>query len=149
MNTFAKPRFRLGSIGIVVLLLGLLTLWMASGMIGGHEPDADAAVTPAAAAAAPKAAFTVQARRQTAEAVQRLIQANGDTRPDQVVNIASQVEGQVTDVGPRKGARVREGQLLVSVDVRDLDAQKTEARALVRTRELDTPRRRSCARLAM
>lgn len=135
MNT-AKPRFTLSSIGIVIIILGGLTLWMASGFFGGHESEAEGAEAAAAATAAPQV-FTVQARRQSAERIERLVLANGDTRPDQIVNIASQVEGQVMEVGPRKGARVAQGTLLLRIDTRDLDAQKAQAAAQVRTRELE------------
>jgi len=137
MNLQDPPRrgFRLGSLGLVALILGALVLWMASGMLHDGGAKTEEIKTEATAA---KPAFTVQARVQTAEKVQRLIQANGDTRPDQIINIASQVEGQVMEVGPRKGARMAEGELLMRIDARDLDAQLAEAQAMVRTRELET-----------
>lgn len=128
---------RLGSLGLVAVILGALALWMASGIFT-HGGDSEAAESAAAEAAAQKKPlFTVQARKQSAEQVQRLVQANGDTRPDQIINIASQVEGQVMEVGPRKGARVAEGTLLARIDARDLDSKQTESRAMVRTRELE------------
>ena len=133
-----QQKFRLGSIGIVVLILGALALWMFSGLLS-HKggPDTADAAQKAAVIAAAKPAFTVQARVQGAEKVRRLVQANGDTRPDQIIDIASQVEGQVMEVGPRKGARVKAGELLVRIDTRDLEAQKAEAQAMTRTRELE------------
>jgi membrane fusion protein, multidrug efflux system len=142
-SSVRMPRLRLGSVGIVVLVLGALALWMLSGMLGEDQPaDAAAATTPAAglATGGPSAArpvFTVQAREQTAETVSRVVEANGDTQPDQVVNIASQVEGQVIEVGPRKGARVAAGALLARIDPRDNEAMRVGAEATVRQRELE------------
>lgn len=136
MNT-QQPRFRIGSLGIVAIIVVVLALWMLTGLFSHKAGPDEAAAAEQPAAAAPAQAFTVQVRTQSAEKIERLIQINGDTRPDKVVNIASQVEGQVVAVGPNKGARVAEHATLVQIDTRDLDAQFTEAKAMVRTRELE------------
>lgn len=131
-----KSKFTLGSWTIVALIIGALTVWMLSGVLGGgHHGEVEASAAPAGATGKPQ--FTVQVRSQTAEKIQRLVQVNGETRPDKVINIASQVEGQVIEVGPRKGARVAEGALLARVDTRDFESQKTKATAVVHTRTLE------------
>ncbi len=132
MNDFLSPRKRLGSWGLVGVILAAVVVWMATGMFG----DEHASATEAPAVVAPKS-FTVSVRRQDAEPVERRVQINGDTLPDQVVNIASQVEGQVIEVGPRKGARVAQGELLARVDARDAQQQVARATAQLRTRELE------------
>lgn len=127
-----SPR-SLGSWGIVGILLAAVVAWMATGMFAGDR-HAQAVEQPTAA---PDARFTVSGREQSAESVERRVQLNGDTLPDQIVNIASQVEGQVIAVGPRKGARLRQGDLLARIDPRDAEAQRTRSRAQLRTRELE------------
>lgn len=126
-----KASPRLGSWGIVGILLAVVAAWMATGMFGDHKAGATAEPLPDAAHR-----FSVSAREQDAEAVERRVQFNGDTLPDQTVNIASQVEGQVIAVGPRKGARVTTGELLVRVDPRDAQQQLARTRAQLTTREL-------------
>lgn len=133
MNASRVSRKRLGSWGIVGIILAAVVAWMATGMFGG-ERHAQAVEQPAAV---PVAQFTVSAREQDAETVERRVQLNGDTLPDQIVTIASQVEGQVIAVGPRKGARLVKGELLARIDPRDAQQQKTRASAQLRTRELE------------
>jgi multidrug efflux system membrane fusion protein len=133
MNDLPSSRKRLGSWGLVGVILAAVVVWMATGMFGGDE-HASATEAPVKAAAKQ---FTVGVRKQVAEAVERRVQINGDTLPDQVINIASQVEGQVVEVGPRKGARVAKGDLLVRVDARDAQAQLARATAQLRTRDLE------------
>lgn len=135
-----KTSFRLGSWSLVAIILGALGLWMASGMLqGDHSASGATEAEPAPLGAEKSAApaFTVQVREQDAEVVQRIVLANGDTQPDKVINLASQVEGQIVEVGPRKGARVARGALLARVDVRDLESQMIKASAMRHTRELE------------
>jgi multidrug efflux system membrane fusion protein len=125
---------RLGSWGIVGLVLAAFVAWMLTGLLGGGE-HAEAVEHPAAAPARP--AFTVGAREQRAQDMRREVVINGDTQPDQVVDIAAQFEGQIIAVGPRKGARVQEGEVLARIHPRELEQQKARADAQVRTRTLE------------
>lgn len=126
--------------GIAGLIIGAVMLWMLSGIFGnkhGAAPANTEAVAAELAVAAPKEHFKVAAHEQSAENIQREVVINGDTGPDQVINIASQVEGQVVAIGARKGARVKQGELLARIDPRDLEQQKQKAAAVMHQRELE------------
>lgn len=120
--------------GIAAAIILALVVWMLTGLFSGkHETANDAA----SAADKPAGRFKVSVRTQHAEKVQREVVINGDTQPDQVVNIASQVEGQVVTIGARKGARVRQGELLARIDPRDTAQHQARADAVLHQRELE------------
>lgn len=129
--TFFRSLPRLGSWGWVGLIAIALVVWMASGDGTGpafHE-TAPAPVAPAR--------ITVTVREHTAETVAREVTFNGESRPDLTVKIGALAEGVVVAVGPRKGARVSEGEVLVRVHPRELEQQKIRAEAALKARELD------------
>jgi multidrug efflux system membrane fusion protein len=120
--------------GIAAAILAILAIWMISGLFGGtHKADAGNGT----AAEKSGARFKVSVRKQDAEQVQREVLINGDTSPDQTINIASQVEGQVIAIGARKGARVRQGDLLARIDPRDSEQNRARAAAVLHQRELE------------
>lgn len=123
---------RTWSIAAAIILA--LVIWMLTGLFGGKQENA--AATPAEAKPA-ETHFKVSVRSQHAEKVQREVVLNGDTQPDQIINIASQVEGQVVAIGARKGAHVEQGALLARVDPRDAAQGKARADAVLRQRELE------------
>lgn len=120
--------------GIAAAIIGILVIWMVSGLFGkSHNAEAE---TQAGAEKA-HARFKVSVKTQNAEAVEREVLINGDTTPDQVVVIASQIEGQVIAIGARKGARVNQGALLARVDPRDSQQRQARAVAVLKQRELE------------
>lgn len=120
--------------GIAAAILGILVIWMITGLFGGHDKSGSEAK---AAVGKPQQRFKVSVRNQVAETVEREVQINGDTAPDQIVVIASQIEGQVIAIGARKGARVKQGALLARIDPRDSEARKATATAVLKQRELE------------
>ena len=122
---------RLGSWGVVGLIAVALVAWMLTG--DGTGPDFDATATPPA----PASRVTVTVRENVAETVAREITFNGESQPDLTVKIGALAEGVVIAVGPRKGARVTEGELLARVHPRELEQQKIRAAAALKARELD------------
>ncbi|PTU33068.1 efflux RND transporter periplasmic adaptor subunit [Stenotrophobium rhamnosiphilum] len=120
---------------IAAAIIGVLVIWMISGLIFGSSHKSEDQNKPVAEKALKR--FKVSVRSQNAETVQREVTLNGDTTPDQIVVIASQIEGQVTAIGARKGARVNQGALLARVDPRDSEQRKTRAVAIFKQRELE------------
>lgn len=120
--------------GIAAAIIGILVIWMVSGLFGRSHPSETQNKT-ATEKAHPR--FKVSVRQQNAETVQREVTLNGDTTPDQIVVIASQIEGQVIVIGARKGARVNQGALLARVDPRDSEQHKARAAAVLKQRELE------------
>lgn len=119
--------------GISAAIIGILAIWMITGLLGrSHKNEAENK-------SAEKAheRFKVSVRKQDAETVEREVTLNGDTTPDQIVVIASQIEGQVIAIGARKGARVGQGALLARVDPRDSEQHKARAIAVLKQRELE------------
>lgn len=128
---FSRLLSRLGSWGLVGLIAVALIVWMLSG--DGTGPDFHAAPTPSTHSKR----VTVTVREHAAETVAREITFNGESRPDLTVKIGALAEGVVVAVGPRKGARVAEGDLLARVHPRELEQQKIRAEAALKARELD------------
>lgn len=129
--TSARSFPRLGSWGLVALIAVASVAWMMSGDGTGpvfHEP---------APAPTGPARVTVTVREHKAEPVAREITFNGESRPDLTVKIGALAEGVVVAVGPRKGARVNEGDVLVRVHPRELEQQKIRAEAALKARTLD------------
>ena len=122
-----------GSWGLVSLIAAALLLWMITGAIFGKKPEA----ANEAATGKTIEKFHVMVREQAAETIRREVSINGNTQPDQIVNLSAQVDGQVTEVGARKGTRVKQGDLIVRVDSRDLAQHRAREAATLRQRELE------------
>jgi len=115
----------------IVLLIGL---WLLTGA-GGEEEG-----TPIMAAAEESAGggeFSVRTRSQIAEEVVRTISVNGKTAPARSIEIKSETQGRVTEVGVERGERVSEGGIIVRLDERDRAARLEQARASVRQRQAE------------
>jgi membrane fusion protein, multidrug efflux system len=121
---------------IAVALLAAIAAWMASGL----NKEADPASVSAGArevsadAAGPQ---RVQARLQAAEPVTRTLTVYGRTAPARVVELKTETSGRVVAIGAARGARVAAGGLLLTLDDRDRAARLSEARAVVRQRDLE------------
>lgn len=120
--------------GVALLIVVALSIWMLSGALGGNDESTDA---PGAAGTPAAEAFRVLVERHRAEAIRRTVRYSGDTQPDQIINLAAQVEGQVVDVGAAEGARIGRGELIARVDERDLQARLSRAKAVLHQRELE------------
>jgi membrane fusion protein, multidrug efflux system len=134
MNATSRMRGRLpgGSWGIVGLIAVAVVLWMLSGAFSGDKPEAAEK-----APATPPERFHVMVREQTAEPIRREVVINGTTQPDQIVNLAAQVEGQVIAIGARKGTRVKKGDLIARLDSRDLAQHRAREAATLKQRQLE------------
>ncbi|ROO29504.1 RND transporter [Salinisphaera orenii MK-B5] len=119
-------------IWIVAAIVVALAAWLASGMIGGDEPAADAPA-PAETEARP---VSVAVRDSTAEPVWREVELNGETAPDRAVTLRAQTAGRVEAVEARRGARVEAGEVLVRIALADRVSARQEARAVVEQRRL-------------
>ena len=131
LGKLKKFRSWLISAGIAVLV----SVWLASGQIGGgaaEEPPAEIAEN---TAPAPQSA--VRVRTQSAEEIMRTIIVNGQTAPARVVDIAAETDGRVEYIGERRGANVDRNAVIVRLDERDRQARLAQAEATVRQREVE------------
>jgi multidrug efflux system membrane fusion protein len=111
----------------------LVVLWMVSGSfeprqlnttetIGGNDSD-NGALT------------RVQVRTQLAESVVRYINVYGQTEPARTIELSAETEGRVEKIGIARGQRVKKGDVILRLDLRDRQARILEARASVNEHE--------------
>ncbi len=119
------------SAGIAVLV----SLWLASGQIGGGEPQQPPEEISEQPAPAKQSA--VRVRTQSAEEIMRTIVVNGQTAPARIVDIAAETDGRVEYIGVSRGANVDRNAVIVRLDERDRQARLAQAQATVRQREVE------------
>ncbi len=109
-----------------------VAVWMASGAVGR-----DRAPTPTETAAGDQPLTEVQVRSLDAQPVMRYLTLYGRTAPSRQVELKAETTGRVVSIGAERGERVEQGAVLLSFDGRDRQARLTQARALVKQRELE------------
>lgn len=107
-----------------------LAAWMGSGFVFPPVDD-----TPAEAARAAEIP-AVATRPSTSETVQQFLRAEGQAEPDRATVIPAQAAGEVTELGVRRGADVRAGDILARIGSPERQAALDQAQA-----ELDRARR--------
>ena len=137
MNMRIKTSFAIAAF-LALALIG----WLWSGQIGKEQPGSGISV-PASAAADQvdeirgTVAIDVQVRDLIAKPIERNIIANGKTAANRVVQLRGETTGRVTKIGPREGALVKAGDLLVTLDPRDREVAVLEAEAVLRQRQIE------------
>ena len=111
-----------------------IAVWLATG-----QGTTDSEPVSAAMNAAPQgpARTTVRVRDQVAEEITRIINVNGKTAPARVVELNAETDGRVVAVGGERGERLDAGEIIVRLDLRDREARLSQARAVVKQRELE------------
>jgi len=74
--------------------------------------------------------------------MERTITASARTQPNRYVELKAETEGQVVSIDVRRGAAVRAGDAIATLDMRDRNSRLEEAQALIRQRELEKCLRR-------
>jgi multidrug efflux system membrane fusion protein len=123
------------SYAIAAAIALTLTGWLLSGQLGANHAQREVAAPPEATAARQPAA--VRVRAVTAAPVSREIVINGKTAPARVVELRTETDGRVIELGARRGAAVRAGELLVRLDPRERRAMVEQARAMLTMREIE------------
>jgi len=119
---------------ISAAIAAAIGLWLLTGQVG-HEDHA--------APTAPRdddqadARTSVRVRTQAAEEVTRNIVVNGKTAPARKVELNAETDGRVVAVGGERGTRLNGGDVIVKLDTRDREARLSQARAIVKQRELE------------
>lgn len=131
LGKLKKFRSWLISAGIAVLV----TLWLASGQLGGETPQEEPASV--IASAAPSQQSSVRVRTQSAEEIMRTIVVNGQTAPARIVDMAAETDGRVEYIGANRGTNVDRNAVIVRLDERDRKARLAQAEATVRQREVE------------
>lgn len=120
----------------LIIALGItvaLALWLLSGT-GATGTARDPTVE------APRedrpAVTSVRVKTMEAERVTRDVIIYGKTEASRSVTLRAEIDGRVVEIGAQRGARVKKGDVIVRLDVRDLEARLQQARALVQQREI-------------
>ncbi|MDG2377249.1 MAG: efflux RND transporter periplasmic adaptor subunit [Woeseiaceae bacterium] len=111
-----------------------IAVWLMSGQLAEDE-----AVTfePIGVVEPGELMNNVRIRTQSAEEVTRTITINGKTAPARIVEINAETNGRVVATGVARGERLEEGNIIITLDERDRPARLTQARAMVKQRELE------------
>ena len=128
-NIFARKPWILA-----VIIAVAVTLWMLSGKIG--EPTRSPAGADAADTSDPSLA-EVRVRRVASEPVVRYVTINGRTEPSRTVALDAQTDGRVVEIFINRGQPARRGAAILKLDERDRAARLSEARAVLKQRELE------------
>ena len=113
-------------------ILAVLVLWLLSGLVFRNDNDADNAESSAG-----KILFSVRVRMQRAQPVIREIMVYGRTAPARTITLKAETSGRIKAVGAARGSRVKAGDLIVRIEMRDREAVREQARALVAQRQLE------------
>lgn len=124
----------ISSVAIAVGVAAAVAVWMASGYIGRDPAPASERTTNAPDA--PSAPIAVSVRPSSARTITREIVVSANTEPNRVVELRAEMDGRVVELGAERGSRIGQSQLIVSLDMRDLEARIAEAEALIAQREL-------------
>src|SRR5262245_60064339 len=141
MGTHPPPRRwrqlvqSVASAAVAVSAFGLFLAWMGGAL---REKVRPGEVTPARPSAAGRTVVPVERARgeETATAV-------GSVQPKRRTEVASQLLATILDVHVRPGDRVKPGDVLVTLDDRELAAQQREATASLAAAEADLVTRRA------
>jgi membrane fusion protein, multidrug efflux system len=130
MNTSSKrfPIVLSAAISLAVVL------WMVSGVFSNSESS-----TPDETATTPASTRAQQVRIQQLQATEitREIIISGRTEPNRMIEVRSEAEGTVKQLGSARGEPVASGTTIAKLDMRDRIAQLNEAQALVAQRDLE------------
>jgi multidrug efflux system membrane fusion protein len=119
---------------LAVMIAAAVTLWMLSGQFGG-EPPRDPG--PGASATDQASLAEVRVRKVASEPVVRYVTINGRTEPSRTVELDAQTDGRVVEVLIGRGERAESGAVILRLDERDRTARLSEARAVLKQRELE------------
>ncbi len=119
----------IAALGIAVAL----TLWLLSGTAAtgsARDPSLEAP-------RADRPAVTrVRVKIMESQRVIREVIIYGKTEAARSVTLRAEIDGRVMEIGAKRGAHVKRGELVVRLDVRDLQARLQQSRALVHQRKI-------------
>ena len=107
----------------------LVVVWMYS---GSFEPQQLKTTETVAAEGGGAGVLTrVQVKNQVAEEVTRYISVYGQTAPARTIEISAETEGRVEVIGADRGIRMRKGDVILRLDLRDRQARLAQMKASV------------------
>jgi multidrug efflux system membrane fusion protein len=120
----------------VLLALGMflaVTVWLISGQF---KPD-PTQVGNDTQAIQRDTLTKVRVRSLVPHQIRQEILINGRTEPARAVTLRAEIEGRVTHLGAEKGSEIRQGDIIARLDIRDLETQLEETKAILVQRQLE------------
>lgn len=120
------------------LLAGVIALvaviWIGSGQFGGSDSGKRGTAAPATQE---RPLTAVRTTRFNARGYTQFVVVRGQTQAKRTVRVSAEVRGRIVKLPVEKGARVKRGAIVAEIAVDDRRARLTEAKALVRQREIE------------
>ena len=115
---------------IAIIITLVLVLWMISGLMQAQEiPNEKSQHN----IIIPK----VKVETKYAEVISDSVALYGRTEPDRVTTLKAEISGQIAQVLATRGAKVKQGQVIVKLEINDLESQLAQAVALLKQREIE------------
>jgi membrane fusion protein, multidrug efflux system len=130
----ASPRFNTSQKTAALIVAGLLVYLVGANIFSSDEAQDEPAV---AASSEKDLSQLVKVEAMQAQPHPLHITLNGATEANRQVRLKAQVEGQVQDILKTEGADVKEGDVIMRVDVRDRKAQLAQSEALLEQRRVE------------
>lgn len=120
------------SVILAIILMLLITVWVLSGSLFGDSGD-----KPALDATDAPRSFSVVVRSITPQDYIQHVRVRGRTEAVRAVVLKAEIDGPVVATPARKGARVREGDVLCRIATNERQANVDQAKALAAQRHLE------------
>jgi multidrug efflux system membrane fusion protein len=115
---------------IACAISAILVLWMLSGVFShGKAKKAEATKETTSA-------FRVRAVESSAQMIVRESEVNARTEANRDVILRAEVGGRVQKIGAARGSRVKEGDLVVAMELREREARLAQAKATLEERRM-------------
>ncbi len=127
------------SILIALVITVVAALWILSGFNGEEESSTNALETVGQISEADlkqKDILEVRVQNLTAQMMDDEIEVTGRTQASRQVIIRAETEGQIASLQVDKGDKVKKGQVLARLEVRDRSARVEEAQQILKQREI-------------
>ncbi|MEO0422511.1 MAG: efflux RND transporter periplasmic adaptor subunit [Pseudomonadota bacterium] len=126
------------TLSIIIVLV--LVAWMTSGALSDGSASSSTPVAEAGdgGVGAREGRLTrVQYQEEFAQRIERRLQVSGRTEASREVQVKAQTSGRIEATVALRGARMEAGEEVLRLDLSDRQARLTQAKALVRQRELE------------
>lgn len=112
---------------ISLLLILALVAWLALGQINAQEEHTSPTSNQSSQPPVAKVMFDTF----TAQPTRKTIELYGRTAPNRQAHLGAEIAGKIVSLNVEKGQTVERGQIIASIDKRDLDIQLQRARAML------------------
>jgi len=114
---------------LALIIIMAVVVWMYTGASG--KESATIPVTAGGGVTEPETVQRVKVATQQAEPIIRYISVYGRSAPVRTVEVNAETSGRVVSIGVERGQRVKKGEVIARLDLRDRQARLEQAKASV------------------